>query len=65
MLCAGARRPVGGDARDSGSTAVSPVLVRFPAFEVRECSGVDELRREFEANGLQGLFSEFVLPLVK
>ncbi|XP_037008975.2 RWD domain-containing protein 3 [Artibeus jamaicensis] len=42
-----------------------PQHARFPAFEVREDPGVDELRAEFEAAGLQGLLSEFVLGLAK
>ncbi|XP_007485067.2 RWD domain-containing protein 3 isoform X2 [Monodelphis domestica] len=36
---------------------------RFLAFEVKEYSSLDELRKEFEAAGLKELFSEFVLKL--
>ncbi|XP_036907261.1 RWD domain-containing protein 3 [Sturnira hondurensis] len=42
-----------------------PQHARFPEFGVREYPGVDELRREFEAAGLQGLLSGFVPELAK
>ncbi|XP_004699300.1 RWD domain-containing protein 3 [Echinops telfairi] len=38
---------------------------RFLAFEVKEHSSLAELQKEFEAAGLQQLFSEVVLGLVK
>ncbi|MEJ1270882.1 RWD domain containing 3 [Cricetulus griseus] len=38
---------------------------RFLAFEVKEYSTLEELQKEFETAGLQGLFSECVLGLVK
>ncbi|XP_045672829.1 RWD domain-containing protein 3 [Phyllostomus hastatus] len=44
---------------------MQPEHTRFPAFEVREYAGADELRGEFEAAGLQGLFAAVVLGLLK
>ncbi|KAF6075789.1 RWD domain containing 3 [Phyllostomus discolor] len=44
---------------------MQPEHARFPAFEVREYAGADELRGEFEAAGLQALFAEVVLGLLK
>ncbi|XP_059529272.1 RWD domain-containing protein 3 isoform X3 [Myotis daubentonii] len=42
-----------------------PGHARFLAFEVKEFSSLDELRKEFETAGLEALFPEFVLGLVK
>ncbi|ELK30704.1 RWD domain-containing protein 3, partial [Myotis davidii] len=38
---------------------------RFLAFEVKEFSSLDELRKEFETAGLEALFPECALGLVK
>uniref|UniRef100_A0A452QFC7 RWD domain-containing protein 3 n=1 Tax=Ursus americanus TaxID=9643 RepID=A0A452QFC7_URSAM len=38
---------------------------RFLAFEVKEYSSLDELQKEFETAGLEKLFSEFVLGLLR
>ncbi|KAM9242979.1 RWD domain-containing protein 3 [Dugong dugon] len=46
-------------------TKVQTEHQRFPAFEVKEYSSLDELQKEFEMAGLKKLFSEFVLGLVK
>ncbi|XP_004378828.1 RWD domain-containing protein 3 isoform X1 [Trichechus manatus latirostris] len=46
-------------------TKVQTEHKRFPAFEVKEYSSLDELQKEFEMAGLKNLFSEFVLGLVK
>ncbi|KAM4871533.1 RWD domain-containing protein 3 [Thomomys bottae] len=46
-------------------TKVQTEHTRFLAFEVKEYSVWDDLQKEFEAAGLQKLFSEFVLGLVK
>uniref|UniRef100_G3TBN6 RWD domain-containing protein 3 n=2 Tax=Loxodonta africana TaxID=9785 RepID=G3TBN6_LOXAF len=46
-------------------TKVQTEHKRFPAFEVKEYSSLDELQKEFETAGLKKLFSEFVLGLVK
>ncbi|XP_036200436.1 RWD domain-containing protein 3 isoform X3 [Myotis myotis] len=42
-----------------------PGHARFLAFEVKELSSLDELRKEFETAGLEALFPECVLGLVK
>ncbi|XP_023604853.1 RWD domain-containing protein 3, partial [Myotis lucifugus] len=42
-----------------------PGHARFLAFEVKEFSSLDELRKEFETAGLEALFPECVLGLVK
>lgn len=42
-----------------------PGHARFLAFEVREFASLDELQKEFEAAGLEALFSECVPGLVK
>ncbi|XP_054421072.1 RWD domain-containing protein 3 [Pteronotus mesoamericanus] len=44
---------------------VQPEHARFAAFDVREFPRLDALREEFETAGLQELFSDFVLGLVK
>uniref|UniRef100_A0A8C3YG84 RWD domain-containing protein 3 n=1 Tax=Catagonus wagneri TaxID=51154 RepID=A0A8C3YG84_9CETA len=46
-------------------TKVQAEHKRFLAFEVKEYSSLDELQKEFETAGLEKLFSEFVLGLVK
>lgn len=46
-------------------TKVQTEHKRFLAFEVKEYSSLDELQKEFETAGLEQLFSEFVLGLVK
>nr|XP_044994611.1 RWD domain-containing protein 3 isoform X2 [Jaculus jaculus] len=46
-------------------TKVQAEHKRFLAFEVKEYSTLDELQKEFETAGLQRLFSELVLGLVK
>ncbi|XP_016048391.2 RWD domain-containing protein 3 isoform X2 [Erinaceus europaeus] len=46
-------------------TKVQKEHKRFLAFEVKEYSSLDELQKEFKTAGLQKLFSEFVLGLVK
>uniref|UniRef100_A0A2K6UDX7 RWD domain-containing protein 3 n=1 Tax=Saimiri boliviensis boliviensis TaxID=39432 RepID=A0A2K6UDX7_SAIBB len=46
-------------------TKVQTEHKRFLAFEVKEYSALDELQKEFETAGLQKLFSEFVVALVK
>lgn len=46
-------------------TKVQTEHKRFLAFEVKEYSSLDELQKEFQTAGLEQLFSEFVLGLVK
>ncbi|OCT85135.1 hypothetical protein XELAEV_18023301mg [Xenopus laevis] len=44
-------------------TILPPKQKRFATFEVKEYSSVSDLQKEFEAAGLQAIFSEFVQAL--
>ncbi|KAM9378992.1 LOW QUALITY PROTEIN: RWD domain-containing protein 3 [Phaethornis superciliosus] len=40
-------------------------IEKFQTFEIKECSTLNKLQKEFETAGLKTLFSEFVPPLLK